>query len=237
MIIINTRPELLSSNLISLCKSQKIQLVNAPLSSVKAIHTNISEQDWKLKLKDANYYKNIIFTSQASAIFGLVNLLKHADVENFNIFAVGPATKNIITSKGIDSLTPSEPSSKGLLSLIKSNYPGRNLLFCGQNSNRYLQENLMGSIDEVPCYKLVYSKEELTKFLNGPKITLIYNFLTFSFLFDSIELSIMKEKIFVVASERIKEKILDLTKDISLEIYVAKDPSDNSMLDIAKKFI
>jgi hypothetical protein len=47
----------------------------------------------------------------------------------------------------------------------------------------------------------------------------------------------MEEKIFVVASERIKEKILDLTKDIGLEIYVAKDPSDNSMLDIAKKFI
>ncbi len=235
--IINTRPKILSSKLNSLSNDKNLEVINAPLSSVEAIHTDISEQDWKFKLKNANYYKNIIFTSQASAIFGLVNLLKHADVENFNIFAVGPATKNIITSKGIDSLTPSEPSSKSLLSLIKSNYPGRNLLFCGQNSNRYLQENLIGSIDEVACYELVYSKEELTKFLKGPKITLIYNFLTFSFLFDSIKLSIMEEKIFVVASERIKEKILEITKEINLEIFVAKDPSDNSMLEKAKEII
>jgi hypothetical protein len=56
-------------------------------------------------------------------------------------------------------------------------------------------------------------------------------------MFESLDLAIIKNKIFVVASKRIREKILEITKEINLEIFVAKDPSDNSMLEKAKEII
>ena len=96
---------------------------------------------------------------------------------------------------------------------------------------------LEGDIDEIICYKLVYSKANSDLIENGPEITLIYNFLTFLYMFESLDLAIIKNKIFVVASKRIREKILEITKDINLEIFVAKDPSDNSMLEKAKEII
>ena len=235
--IINTRPKILSSKLNSLSNDKNLEVINAPLSSIESLPFNIDAINLKSRLQENGYYKNIIFTSQASAIFGLANLREIAEMKSFNIFAVGPATKSVIANAGINSLTPKEPSSKSLFSMIQKNYPGRNLLLCGENSNKYLQEELKGNIDEIICYKLVYSKANLDLIENGPIVTLIYNFLTFLYMFESLDLAIIKNKIFVVASKRIKEKILDITKDIKLEIYVAKDPSDNSMLDKAKEII
>ena len=235
--IINTRPTILSSKLNSISNEKNLEVINAPLSSVESLPFNVDKVNLKSRLKKNGYYKNIIFTSQASAIFGLANLIELAEMKSFNIFAVGPATKSVIAKAGINSLTPKEPSSRSLFTMIQKHYPGRNLLLCGENSNKYLQVKLEGNIDEIICYKLVYSKTNLDLIEDGPKITLIYNFLTFLYMFESLDLAIIKNKIFVVASIRIKEKILEMTKDVKLEIFVAKDPSDNSMLEKAKEII
>ena len=235
--IINTRPTILSSKLNSISNDKNIEVINAPLSLVESLPFNVDTINLKSRLQENGYYKNIIFTSQASAIFGLANLKELAEMKSFNIFAVGPATKSVIAKAGINSLTPKEPSSRSLFTMIQKHYPGRNLLLCGENSNKYLQVKLEGDIDEIICYKLVYSKANLDLIEDGPKITLIYNFLTFLYMFESLDLAIIKNKIFVVASKQIKEKILEITKDIKLEIYVAKDPSDNSMLEKAKEII
>ena len=56
-------------------------------------------------------------------------------------------------------------------------------------------------------------------------------------MFESLDLAVIKNKVFVVASMGIKEKILEMTTDVKLEICVAKDPSDNSMLERAKEII
>lgn len=235
--IINTRPTILSSKLNSISNDKNLEVINAPLSSVESLPFNVDKINLKSRLQKNGYYKNIIFTSQASAIFGLANLIELAEMKSFNIFAVGPATKSVIAKAGINSLTPKEPSSRSLFTMIQKHYPGRNLLLCGENSNKYLQVKLEGDIDEIICYKLVYSKANLDLIEDGPKITLIYNFLTFLYIFESLDLAIIKNKIFVVASIRIKEKILEMTKDVKLEIFVAKDPSDNSMLEKAKEII
>lgn len=235
--IINTRPKILSSKLNSLSYDKNLKVINAPLSSVESLTFNIDTINLKSRLQENGYYKNIIFTSQASAIFGLACLKEIDEMKSFNIFAVGPATKSVITKAGFNSLTPKEPSSKSLFSMIKKNYPGRNLLFCGENSNKFLQKKLEGVIDEIICYKLVYSKTNLDLIADGPKITLIYNFLTFLYMFESLDLAVIKNKVFVVASMEIKEKILEMTTDINLQICVAKDPSDNSMLERAKEII
>lgn len=235
--IINTRPTILSSKLNSISNDKNLEVINAPLSSVESLPFNVDKINLKSRLQKNGYYKNIIFTSQASAIFGLANLIELAEMKSFNIFAVGPATKSVIAKAGINSLTPKEPSSRSLFTMIQKHYPGRNLLLCGENSNKYLQVKLEGNIDEIICYKLVYSKTNLDLIEDGPKITLIYNFLTFLYMFESLDLAIIKNKIFVVASIRIKEKILEMTKDVKLEIFVAKDPSDNSMLEKAKEII
>ena len=235
--IINTRPKILSSKLNSLSNDKNLEVINAPLSSVESLPFNVDKINLKSRLQKNGYYKNIIFTSQASAIFGLASLKELAEMKSFNIFAVGPATKSVIANAGINSLTPKEPSSRSLFTMIQKHYPGRNLLLCGENSNKYLQVKLEGDIDEIICYKLVYSKANLDLIEDGPKITLIYNFLTFLYIFESLDLAIIKNKIFVVASKRIREKILEITKEINLEIFVAKDPSDNSMLEKAKEII
>lgn len=235
--IINTRPTILSSKLNSISNDKNLEVINAPLSLVESLPFNVDKINLKSRLQKNGYYKNIIFTSQASAIFGLANLIELAEMKSFNIFAVGPATKSVIAKAGINSLTPKEPSSRSLFTMIQKHYPGRNLLLCGENSNKYLQVKLEGDIDEIICYKLVYSKANLDLIEDGPKITLIYNFLTFLYMFESLDLAIIKNKIFVVASIRIKEKILEMTKDVKLEIFVAKDPSDNSMLEKAKEII
>lgn len=235
--IINTRPTILSSKLNSISNDKNLEVINAPLSSVESLPFNVDKINLKSRLQKNGYYKNIIFTSQASAIFGLAHLKELTEMKSFNIFAVGPATKSVIAKAGINSLTPKEPSSKSLFTMIQKHYPGRNLLLCGENSNKYLQVKLEGDIDEIICYKLVYSKANLDLIEDGPKITLIYNFLTFLYIFESLDLAIIKNKTFVVASIRIKEKILEMTKDVKLEIFVAKDPSDNSMLEKAKEII
>jgi uroporphyrinogen-III synthase len=72
--IINTRPKILSSKLNSLSYDKNLKVINAPLSSVESLTFNIDTINLKSRLQENGYYKNIIFTSQASAIFGLASL-------------------------------------------------------------------------------------------------------------------------------------------------------------------
>lgn len=62
-------------------------------------------------------------------------------------------------------------------------------------------------------------------------MVLIYNFKTLEFILNNIDEEVIKEKIFVMSSQR----ILDAGKDIqNLNGIVANDASDKSMIDAAK---
>lgn len=239
--IINTRPKNLSQNINTLCATEKIDLTNLHLSEIKPISSKEMIKGWETKLKDIESYKNIIFTSQASASYGLEILKTKIDLKEIqsNIFCIGIATKKIIEDKGMSSILPNHPSSEFLAELILKEYPGRNLLFCGTNSNKTLQKILKNNIDEIACYDLIYSDFEIAGVSQGPKIILIYNYLTFSFIYKAIEHKTLLEKIFVVSSQRIKDKIKKNfgNEGLDIKIEVAESPSDESMLKKAKEFI
>jgi uroporphyrinogen-III synthase len=237
--IINTRPEVLSNKIISLCADQKISITNAHLSEIQPLLIEEVLEKSKLELSNINSYKNIIFNSQAAAMIGISILLNQTNIkiQDCNIFSIGSATKGLLLKQDINSVSPDEPSSESLLKLISEDYPGRNLIFCGENSNRYLQKNLNEDIDEIICYKLIYLKFGLDKISSGQNIILIYNFLTLSFLLSNINHRLLEDKIFIVASQRIKDKAKELIENEDLRIFIAKDPSDYSMLEEAKKFI
>jgi hypothetical protein len=56
-----------------------------------------------------------------------------------------------------------------------------------------------------------------------------------SFILENIDQNLLNQKDFVVASDRIKEKALEINRD--LKIVVSEDPSDEEMLVAAKNFI
>ena len=66
------------------------------------------------------------------------------------------------------------------------------------------------------------------------EVVLIYNLKTLEFILKNIGEDIIKEKIFVMSSQR----ILDAGKDIqNINGIVANDASDKSMIEAAKKII
>ena len=65
-------------------------------------------------------------------------------------------------------------------------------------------------------------------------MVLIYNLKTLEFILNNIDEEVIKEKTFVMSSQR----ILDAGKDIqNLNGIVANDASDKSMIDAAKNII
>ena len=146
--IINTRPKNLSQNINALCAKEKIDLTNLHLSKITPVSSKEVIESWRTKLESLQSYSNIIFTSQASASYGLEILKTKIDLKKIqsNIFSIGLATKKIIEDKGMSSILPNQPSSEFLAELILEEYPGRNLLFCGTNSNRTLQKILKNNI-------------------------------------------------------------------------------------------
>ena len=239
--IINTRPKNLSQNINALCTKEKIDLTNLHLSKITPVSSKEVIESWRTKLESLQSYSNIIFTSQASASYGLAILKTKIDLIKIqsNICSIGLATKQIIEDKGMSSILPNQPSSEFLAELILEEYPGRNLLFCGTNSNRTLQKILKNNIDEIACYDLIYSDLEVASVNQGPKIVLIYNYLTFSFIHKAIDRKTLLEKIFIVSSQRIKDKIRKNfgNEVLDMNIDVAESPSDESMLKKAKEFI
>ena len=236
--IVNTRPRLLSDKLIELSNNLNLEILNAHLSEIVSLDLEQDFQSSAGYLNKISAYKNIIFTSQASAEIGLRILQKNIsiDLDILKIFSIGPATKQILLKKGIDSISPNESSSRALLELIQEKYPGRNLLFCGENSNKFLQKNL-NNLDEIICYKLKFNAQNIKKITKNHKVILIYNFLTFDFIYKSVDPLFLDKKILVTASKRIKNKIEMLVKNKDLQVFAAKEPTDKSMLDLAKSFI
>lgn len=98
MIIINTRPKNLSSNLKNLSKDQGIKISNIHLS--KIVSTNPDKRSIK-KIENIHLYNNIIFTSQNSAINGLeiIKSLNVIDLLDHNILTTGPATSDKLLKK------------------------------------------------------------------------------------------------------------------------------------------
>jgi len=154
--------------------------------------------------------------------------------------SVGLATKKILSNENISSISPENQSSEGILDILNSNYSGKSLLFCGKNSNNNLQNTLKERIDEIVCYELIFSKDQLNKIPNGSAIVLIFNFLTLNFILDNFNYKSLANKVFIVASKKIKDraiKNIKAIKDLGIEIVVSEQPSDESMLQVAKKFI
>ena len=108
-----------------------------------------------------NKYSNFIFTSQAAVENGarFIKLKSKLLNKNQRFFAVGDSTKEALGIEGYEAIVPKNKSSDGLVDMIKDNFPGKNLIFCGENTNMNLQKKLMANSDEIRCYKLLYSKK------------------------------------------------------------------------------
>lgn len=234
MMIINTRPEKQSAQLKILADDEGIEIRHIHLSQTK--FKNLASNSIQ-KLENISSYKNIIFTSQNSVINGLKILESfwRIDLLNHNFLTTGPATSNKLLKKGIKSVFPDNFSSKGVLNLVRNNFPGKSLLFCGDNSNGFLQKELGEDIEEIVCYEINYLIKEVKKITKDREIILIYNFGTIEFLINHLNNDILENKVFVVASENIKQKIENESK--RLEIYVSSKPTDKMMMSMAKNFI
>jgi len=129
--IINTRPKNLSGNLISLCEAQEIALNNIYLSQINSIDPSEDAID---KIKNIYSYPNLVFTSQAAVSHGLDILKSFYDLGNLphNFLSVGPTTSNRLLASGIQSHFPQSHSSKGILELIKSSFPGTVFYFAAK---------------------------------------------------------------------------------------------------------
>ena len=180
-------------------------------------------------------YKNIIFTSRSAVIFGM-QLVTEKKLKTFfskKIYAIGPATGSELIKHNVKPIIASSPNSEGLAKDLDTYKNVRNLIFCGTNTRGYLQNELK-NIDEIKCYELTYNKVELSSFNKEKEVVLIYNLKTLEFILNNIDEDIIKEKIFVMSSQR----ILDAGKDIqNINGIVANDASDKSMIDAAKKII
>lgn len=239
--IINTRPKEVSKKIIDLCTQEKVEFENIHLSSIKFI-SGINKQNlYKQVIDNINNFSNIIFTSQAAAKFGtdLFNSQTGMLNSNQNIFSVGDATKKILVDRGFESIIPTNRSSQGIIDLIREKYPGRNLIFCGENSNMNLQYAFKENMNEAVCYKLVFDMNQLRHITKKSAVILIYNFLTFEFIYKNLDSDLIQNKFFVLASERIESEVLKVVndKEILSKIYVSSSYLDKDMLRKARELI
>lgn len=239
--IINTRPEEVSKKIIELCEQEKIESRHVHMSRIEFLSGSKKQQIYKELIKNIHTFSNIIFTSQASAKFGSELFNLHPGLLNSkqNIFSVGDATKKILIDNGFKSITPSNKSSQGIIDLIKEKFPGKNLIFCGENSNMNLQNAFKENMNEAVCYKLIFDINQLQNVPKSSAVILIYNFLTFEFIYKNLVKGLIENKSFVLASERIKSEVSKIVEETEIlnKIYVSKSYMDEDMLDKAKEII
>ena len=239
--IINTRPEELSKKIIELCEQEKIESRHVHMSRIEFLSGSKKQQICREVIKNIHTFSNIIFASQASAKFGSKLFNSNPDLLNSkqNIFSVGDATKKILIDHGFKSITPSNKSSQGIIDLIKEKFPGKNLIFCGENSNMNLQNAFKENMNEVVCYKLIFDINQLQNVPKSSAVILIYNFLTFEFIYKNLVKGLIENKSFVLASERIKSEVSKIVEETEIlnKIYVSKSYMDEDMLDKAKEII
>lgn len=239
--IINTRPKEVSKKIIELCIQEKVEFENVHLSSIEFLSGAYKKKLYQQVIENIDNFSNIIFTSQAAAKFGtdLFNSQTGILKSNQNIFSVGGATRKILMDRGFQSITPSNKSSQGIVDLIKEKYSGRSLIFCGENSNMNLQYAFKENMSEAVCYKLVFDINKLQNITKKSAVILIYNFLTFEFIYKNLYSDLIKNKLFVLASERIKSEVYKIVKDKNIlnKIYVSSSYSDKDMLKKAREII
>ena len=239
--IINTRPKAVSKKIIELCVQQKIECNHVHMSKIEFLSGTKKQQINQEVVKNIHTFSNIIFTSQASAKFGSELFNKNPNMLNSkqNFFSVGDATQKILIDNGFKSITPSNKSSQGIIDLIKEKFPGKNLIFCGENSNMNLQNAFKENMNEVVCYKLIFDINQLKNVPKSSAVILIYNFLTFEFIYKNLVGNLIENKSFVLASERIKSEVLKIVEDTKIlnKIYVSKSYMDKDMLEKAKEII
>ena len=166
------------------------------MSRIECLSGSKKQQIQTELIENIHTFSNIIFTSQASAKFGSKLFNSNPDLLNSkqNIFSIGDATKKIVIDHGFKSITPSNKSSQGIIDLIKEKFPGKNLIFCGENSNMNLQNAFKKNMNEVVCYKLIFDKNQLEDVPKSSAVILIYNFLTFEFIYKNLEKDLIKNK-------------------------------------------
>ena len=239
--IINTRPKAVSKKIIELCVQQKVECSHVHMSKIEFLSGTKKQQINQEVVKNIHTFSNIIFTSQASAKFGSELFNKNPMMLNSkqNFFSVGDATEKILIDNGFKSITPSNKSSQGIIDLIKEKFPGKNLIFCGENSNMNLQNAFKENMNEVVCYKLIFDINQLKNVPKSSAVILIYNFLTFEFIYKNLVGNLIENKSFVLASERIKSEVSKIVEDTETlnKIYVSKSYMDEDMLEKAKEII
>ena len=239
--IINTRPKAVSKKIIELCVEQKVECSHVHMSKIEFLSGTKKQQINQEVVKNIHTFSNIIFTSQASAKFGSELFNKNPKMLNSkqNFFSVGDATEKILIDNGFKSITPSNKSSQGIIDLIKEKFPGKNLIFCGENSNMNLQNAFKENMNEVVCYKLIFDINQLKNVPKSSAVILIYNFLTFEFIYKNLVENLIENKSFVLASERIKSEVSKIVEDTEIlnKIYVSKSYMDEDMLEKAKEII
>ena len=233
--IVNTRPLALSDSIKEIELKEKIDIRHIHLTSISQVQDKVSQEKWLNLLANIDIYKNIIFTSKSAVKFGL-QLVPENKLKTFflkKIYAIGPATGSELIKHNVKPIIASNPNSESLAEDLNTNNYDRNLIFCGTNTRGHLQ-NKLKNIDEIKCYELTYNEIELSSFNKEKEVVLIYNFKTLEFILNNIDEEVIKEKIFVMSSQR----ILDAGKDIqNLNGIVANDASDKSMIDAAKNII
>lgn len=239
--IINTRPKAVSKKIIELCVQQNVEFRHVHMSKIEFLSGTKKQKIHQEVVKNIHTFSNIIFTSQASAKFGSELFNKNPKMLNpkQNFFSVGDATKKILIDNGLKSITPSNKSSQGIIDLIKEKFPGKNLIFCGENSNMNLQNAFKENMNEVVCYKLIFDINQLKNVPKSSAVILIYNFLTFEFIYKNLVGNLIENKSFVLASERIKSEVSKIVEDTEIlnKIYVSKSYIDEDMLEKAKEII
>ncbi len=233
--IVNTRPLALSDSIKEIELKEKIDIRHIHLTSISQVQNKVSQEKWLNLLANIDIYKNIIFTSKSAVKFGM-QLVPENKLKTFflkKIYAIGPATGLELIKHNVKPIIASNPNSESLAEDLNTNNYDRNLIFCGTNTRGHLQNELK-NIDEIKCYELTYNEIELSSFNKEKEVVLIYNFKTLEFILNNIDEEVIKEKIFVMSSQR----ILDAGKDIqNLNGIVANDASDKSMIDAAKNII
>jgi uroporphyrinogen-III synthase len=164
--IINTRPEEVSKKIIELCVQEKVESRHIHMSRIEFLSGTKKQQICQEVIKNIHTFSNIIFTSQASAKFGSELFNTNPGILNpkQTIFSVGDATKKILIDDGFKPITPSNKSSQGIVDLIEEKFPGKNLIFCGENSNMNLQNAFKENMNEVICYKLIFDINQLQEY-------------------------------------------------------------------------
>ena len=233
--IVNTRPLALSDSIKEIELKEKIDIRHIHLTSISQVQDKVSQKKWFNLLVNIDIYKNIIFTSRSAVKFGM-QLVPENKLKTFflkKIYAIGPATGSELIKHNVKPIIASNPNSESLAEDLNTNNNDRSLIFCGTNTRGHLQNELK-NIDEIKCYELTYNEIELSSFNKEKEVVLIYNFKTLEFILNNIDEEVIKEKIFVMSSQR----ILDAGKDIlDINGIVANDASDKSMIDAAKNII